>query len=50
MDIEVGSRVVYKGVEYQVVWIYENGNVEIAKKGQQSKIDLVPKNALKKID
>ncbi|RZT21606.1 hypothetical protein [Fictibacillus sp. BK138] len=50
MDIEVGSRVVYKGVEYQVVWIYENGNVEIAKKGYSSKIDLVPKNDLTIID
>lgn len=50
MDIEVGNRVVYKGVEYQVVWIYENGNVEIAKKGHQSKIDLVPKKDLTKID
>jgi hypothetical protein len=49
MDIEVGSRVVYKGVEYQVVWIYENGNVEIAKKEQQRKIELVPKNHLTKI-
>jgi hypothetical protein len=49
MDIEVGSRVVYKGVEYQVVWIYENGNVEIAKKEPQRKIELVPRSHLTKI-
>lgn len=50
MEIVVGSRVVYKGVEYHVVWIYGNGNVEIAKKGQQSKIELVPKSNLTIID
>jgi hypothetical protein len=49
MNIELGSRVVYKGEEYQVLWIYENGNVEIAKKGQQRKIELVPKKELTKI-
>ncbi|MCM3720064.1 hypothetical protein [Fictibacillus phosphorivorans] len=50
MEIVVGSRVVYKGEEYHVVWVYENGNVEIAKKGQRTKIDLVPIKYLNKLD
>lgn len=27
--IDVNSKVVYKGEEYKVVWIYDNGNCEI---------------------
>ncbi|MBY6037025.1 hypothetical protein KUV80_10180 [Fictibacillus nanhaiensis] len=49
MDIEVGSRVVYKGEEYEVLWIYENGNVEISKKGHHRKIELVQKSDLTKL-
>ncbi|WP_156488464.1 hypothetical protein [Fictibacillus phosphorivorans] len=46
MQIEVGSFVVYNGEEYQVVWIYGNGNVEIVKDGQHRKIELVQKRDL----
>lgn len=29
MGIDVNSKVVYKGEEYKVVWIYDNGKCEI---------------------
>ncbi|MBN3554248.1 hypothetical protein ABID52_000648 [Fictibacillus halophilus] len=46
MQIEVGSFVMYNGKEYQVVWIYDNGNVEIVTDGQHRKIELVQEGDL----
>ncbi|MED1862388.1 hypothetical protein P4V41_02780 [Fictibacillus nanhaiensis] len=46
MHIEVGSFVIYNGQEYQVVWIYDNGNVEIVTDGQHRKIELVQERDL----
>jgi hypothetical protein len=49
MDIEVGSRVVYNGKEYMVLWIYSTGYAEIARTGHLRKVELVKQSDLRNV-
>lgn len=39
--VGIGSRVVFKGEEYKVIWLYQSGYCEIKKKSSLSIVELV---------
>jgi hypothetical protein len=45
--VQIGDAVMFNEEEYNVIWIYNNGNCEIRKKGPNRKVELV---ALSKLD
>ncbi len=47
IGVQIGDTVMFNEEEYSVIWIYNNGNCEIRKKGPNRKVELV---ALSKLD
>ena len=45
--VEVGSRIVFKGEEYKVIWLYQSGYCEIKKKSSLPIVELVSVSELK---
>jgi hypothetical protein len=45
--MKLGTNVIFKGENYTVRWLYNNGNCEIKKQDRLEKVELVPLSELK---
>jgi hypothetical protein len=45
--MKLGTNVIFKGENYTVKWLYNNGNCEIKKQGGLEKVELVSLSELK---
>ena len=45
--MDIGSTVIFKGKNYKVIWLYDNGTCEIKKNDSLGQVELVQLSELK---
>ena len=48
--LEVGKNVIFKGEDYTIRWLYDNGKCEIKKQDGLGQVELVPLSELEVIE